>query len=90
MERRQFIKNGMVSSIGIGLAGNALAGKISANKPGNTLKVGIIGVGNRGTSLMRDLLKIDDVEIVAVCDLFKDNADRAVGFCNKEGEYLND
>lgn len=39
------------------------------------IKVGIIGLGGRGAGLMRGvLLKLKDIEIVAVCDLYEDRA----------------
>jgi len=49
------------------------------------VKVAIAGTGNRGTSHVRELLKIDGVEIVAVCDLDKNKADNAAGLCEKAG-----
>jgi predicted dehydrogenase len=68
-----------------------LAADIRAEK----VKVGIIGTGGRGTSLLSNLLKIDGIEIVAVCDLDKSKADHAAGLCEKAGRkkpavYCND
>src|SRR2546430_10266653 len=33
------------------------------------VRLGIIGVGGRGSSLLRDLLAVENVEIKAICDL---------------------
>ncbi len=44
----------------------------------------MIGVGGRGTGLMMNLLGIEDVEIVAVCDLFKNKAENACSICKKQ------
>src|SRR5689334_12495228 len=33
------------------------------------VRMGIIGVGGRGTSLLQDLLAIEKVEVKAICDL---------------------
>jgi len=42
------------------------------------IKIGVIGLGNRGYSMIRDvLLKFDDMEISAVCDEYKDRILRA-------------
>ena len=39
------------------------------------LKVGIIGLGGRGVGLMEGvLLKLNDIEVTAVCDLYEDRA----------------
>lgn len=41
------------------------------------VRMGIIGVGGRGTSLMHDLLAIDNVEVKAVCDLVPEKVEHA-------------
>ncbi|MBR2349152.1 MAG: Gfo/Idh/MocA family oxidoreductase [Clostridia bacterium] len=38
----------------------------------NTIKAGIIGLGGRGIGLLKQLVKMKDVEINAVCDLYED------------------
>ena len=42
------------------------------------VKIGMVGLGQRGAGLLRTLLAIDDVEIVAVCDLYEDRREQAV------------
>jgi len=49
------------------------------------VKVGIIGMGGRGTGHLSNLLGMDGVEIVAVCDLDQKKADNAAGLCVKAG-----
>lgn len=46
--------------------------------PHSTIRLGIIGVGARGQGLLRDLLAIDDVLVVAVCDIDPKACERAV------------
>ena len=42
------------------------------------IKIGVIGFGNRGTSLLKDvMLPMDDVEIRAVCDSYEDRMEEA-------------
>ena len=42
------------------------------------IRMGVIGLGKRGTSVMRDvILGFDDVDVVAVCDLYQDRVDDA-------------
>jgi len=42
------------------------------------LRVGIIGLGNRGKSLLdMVLVKLDDIDYTAVCDLYEDRVEDA-------------
>src|SRR5260221_554740 len=41
-------------------------------EPRQTVRVGLIGYGGRGTSLLHDLLGIPGVAVNAVCDLVKE------------------
>ena len=42
------------------------------------LKVGVIGYGQRGTSMTKGVLcKMDNVEIAMVCDLYEDRVEKA-------------
>ncbi|WP_298651294.1 Gfo/Idh/MocA family oxidoreductase [uncultured Proteiniphilum sp.] len=47
------------------------------------VRVGIIGLGARGSRLMSELLKINEMEIAALCDLFQDRINRAVTMCKE-------
>lgn len=51
----------------------------------DTVKVGIIGLGHRGMSLLRDImLNMDDVEVLAVCDLYEDRRKEAADLVEKK------
>ena len=41
------------------------------------VRLGIIGVGGRGTSLLKDLLAVDHVEVKAICDLVPEKIEHA-------------
>ncbi len=44
----------------------------------DTVKLAIVGLGERGEQLIKDvLLKMDDVEIIGVCDLYEDRIENA-------------
>src|SRR5579871_2911608 len=43
--------------------------------PGDKLTIGCIGVGSQGLRLMMDLLRLPQVQIVAVCDVNKQSSD---------------
>lgn len=49
------------------------------------VRIGIVGVGNRGTSLLRNLLDLPGVEIPAICDINEANLQRGQGIVEKAG-----
>lgn len=61
--RRNFIGN-----VATGLAGSLATGRLLAST--NRLRVGIIGMGERGTQLARETMASSDVELVAFGDIF--------------------
>jgi len=50
---------------------------LSAQSPNDVVRVGIIGVGNRGFFLLRQILKAPNVKVVAICDTNPDALKRA-------------
>ena len=65
IERRQFLKQAAVSAaIGLALPGRRVLG---AN---DRVRLGIIGPGARGQELIKEFLKVADVEFVAAADVF--------------------
>jgi predicted dehydrogenase len=65
MTRRRFLETGAVAATVTGLAGPAWAA------PSDRVRVGFIGVGNRGDQLLDAFAKQPDVEIAALCDLYE-------------------
>ncbi len=65
-----------------------------------TVRLGIIGTGNRGTQLMHGFMKNDGCEIVGLCDIYKpyvtrnpddlDEEYRQIGKCPEMGEDLGE
>jgi len=54
------------------------------------LRVGIIGVGNRGPGAVGRLSSIEGVQITAISDLFEDRVDRQVKVLKDKGEVTPD
>ncbi len=49
------------------------------------IRLGVIGLGGRGWGMLRgEILKMDDVEVTAVCDLYPDRCDRAADAVEKK------
>ncbi len=42
---------------------------LSAQAPGDTVRVAMIGVGNRGSFLLQNVLKVPGAKVVAICDI---------------------
>ena len=83
MTRRSFLArvSGGAAALGTSAAVAQVAG--GANE---RLSIGVIGCGGRGTSLMRgiqSLAKSQNVEITAICDVWKVNLNNAAGNVKK-------
>ncbi|MEE7546569.1 Gfo/Idh/MocA family oxidoreductase [Xanthomonas sp. Kuri4-1] len=63
MKRRQFI------AASAAVAASSLLPQARARARGRTLRLAMIGTGMRGQVLLTELLRRDDVEIVALCDI---------------------
>lgn len=50
------------------------------------LKIGMIGLGQRGNGLMTNILKIKTVQITALCDTFRDRLEKAAERVRENGD----
>ncbi len=55
-------------------------------EPRDIVRLGIVGVGLRGTSVLKEFLAIDKVQVNAVCDVVKDKCARAADLVEKAGQ----
>ena len=53
--------------------------------PIQCVRIGIIGLGNRGFDTLKRLVVVEGVRIAALCDLSRPNLDRATGFLEERG-----
>lgn len=58
-----------------------------ACEPLSTVRVGFIGLGNRGMATLRRYLVIDGVEIMALCDIHRAHLDEAAEVIAADGKY---
>jgi predicted dehydrogenase len=93
ISRRNFMVRTAMGGAGLAIANEILSENLLASTPkksaNNTtmigvpfesrerIRLGIIGVGGRGTSLLRDLLAVEGVEVKAICDLVPEKVERA-------------
>ena len=52
----------------------------------DVVRIGIIGVGLRGTEVLREFLAVDKVAVNAVCDVVKEKCARAAQLVEKAGQ----
>ncbi|WP_238178129.1 Gfo/Idh/MocA family protein [Paenibacillus contaminans] len=51
----------------------------------STVKLGVIGLGERGSGLLQCLLAMDDVEVTAVCELYEDRLQTGLDIMKQAG-----
>ncbi|WP_303319222.1 Gfo/Idh/MocA family oxidoreductase [Flavivirga abyssicola] len=69
MKRREFITKSGIASAGI-IAGTATLGAITKKfGANNTINIGVIGTGDRGSGLTSVINKIEGIHVSAVCDI---------------------
>ncbi len=90
LSRREFLKNTMVISTGAlaipSIVPGTVLGKNGAVAPSNRIVLGCIGVGGMGTGNMRSFLELEDVRVVAVCDVDGNHLTRAKGIVDTHYE----
>src|SRR5262249_23787400 len=67
-------RRGFLAATGAGVAGLALASETRGGgaDDGKAVRCGFVGVGSRGSALLRATLQVEGVEVVAVCDIDAD------------------
>jgi len=71
--RRRFIKNSTVAATGVTLGLHALGAPAvhTVTAANDKIRVGFIGVGNRGSQLLRGFMAQEDVQVAALCDVYE-------------------
>jgi predicted dehydrogenase len=70
--RRDFITKTTFAAAGLSLGLNAKSAKgILSAGPNDKIRVGFIGVGNRGSQLLKLFMAQPDCEVAALCDLYE-------------------
>jgi len=71
--RREFLKHSAMTAAGLTVGLGAAGSPAFAKKPGanDKIRVGFIGLGNRGTQLMSRFMANPDVEVAALCDVYE-------------------
>ncbi len=79
--RREVLKGGALAGVGAAALSEGFAAE-----PLKSVRVGFVGTGGRGTELLRNLLRLEGVRIVALCDINEANLARAQDLVQKAGQ----
>ena len=74
--RRTFVKTSIAASS---------AALLPAQSPNDTVRVAFIGVGNRGSYLLKSMLDVPGIKVVAICDIDPENLKKAVDAATAAG-----
>ncbi len=94
LSRRDFLKSSASAGLGMALAGPALAKHSSARriqeekKPAE-LNIAVIGTGVQGRVLIESMLRIPEVRITAICDIWEYSQQYASRYLSKYGQNVN-
>ncbi len=83
MRRREFLKAGSGAVVGLTVAAPDVERTFSAER--TPVRLGIIGTGNRGKSLLGTLLHIKGIVLPALCDINLENLEAAQSLLAKVG-----
>jgi predicted dehydrogenase len=85
-DRRDFLKTAAIATAGLGLGAFRSAGASTPSQSSNLLtapplervRIGFVGVGHQGSSHVLNFLRIENVDIVAICDVTVANLARSL------------
>jgi len=99
INRRKFLEVGAIGSLSAAVSGMSLSGCAGAVRrfgpapympfaapPADPVRVGYVGVGGMGTAHVRNLLRIEGVEIKAVCDIVPEKVVRSQNMVEEAGQ----
>lgn len=83
-DRRQFLER--AAAMSALMAGSGQAASAMQAKPLATVRLGFIGVGGRGSGHVRDVLRIPQVKLNAVCDINPTRVEAIQNWAQKAGQ----
>jgi predicted dehydrogenase len=94
LSRRDFLKSSASAGLGVALAGPALAKTspvrpLQEEKKTGELAIAVIGTGLQGRVLIESMLRIPEVRIAAICDIWEYSQQYASRYLAKYGQNVN-
>jgi predicted dehydrogenase len=94
VDRRHFLQ-GSIAAVGTTLAGVTQWGRAESPlaqpadielQPLETVRIGFVGIGSRGTQVLRNLLRVEGCRVEAVCDIIPERVERAQQLVTAKGD----
>jgi predicted dehydrogenase len=82
--RRNFIKSS--ASTGLFLSSATKSGKLYGSELVPPVRIGFVGVGSRGMSMLNVALSLEGVEVPVVCDIVEEKVERAQNMVEQAGQ----
>ena len=90
MKRRSFIKTATLATVGIASSSYLYGNRLSSIKTNETINIGVIGTGVRGSGLMSIINSIDKVNVIAGCDILPFRLDKGLAKANSNPKGYSD
>ncbi|MCU0918177.1 MAG: Gfo/Idh/MocA family oxidoreductase, partial [Planctomycetes bacterium] len=85
-DRRAFLKATAATATTWAVGHEVPAGGTSDVRPLEKVRIGLVGIGGRGTVLLKILLELEGVEVRAVCDIIEERVVRAQQLVTTAGQ----
>jgi len=89
-DRRDFLRSSAAGAMAWAVGGQLFAADTAATGakalPMDRIRVGFVGIGGRGTVLLKILLGLEGLEVRAVCDIIEDRVVRAQNLVTAAGQ----
>jgi predicted dehydrogenase len=86
--RREFLKgSAAAAAFGAGLSASAQEGAPAKER---TLRVAVVGVGDQGQLLLSQLVRMPNVKVAALCDVYKPHLTKALEISGRNTETYDD
>lgn len=90
MKRRSFIKKTAAATVGIASSSYLYSNVLSNMKANNTINLGVIGTGARGGGLTSIINEIDNVNVIAACDVLPFRLEEGLAKANSNPKGFSD
>jgi len=87
IDRRTFLATGAAGVMGTRSLLNAQSTSSRVMGANDRVRIGVLGTGRQGTSDLRAHMALADVDIVAICDVYKPNLERAASVAKTAEQY---
>ena len=96
MNRKDFIKRSLLGTAGVSVLNQPFrafathhklaAGELGNFDPVDNVRIGVVGVGNRGDSLLKQVLRLENCQVTGVCDLIEARVERGQRWVTEAGQ----